>query len=688
MITSAAAHSLGSRNLILVSGVMVMCAYGAFRLAARHAGEGLSRTRSTTQQSRVSPRELVRAVGSHRHLQVIIAVILLTFIVDELVDFQFQTIAQHLYKGEALTAFQARYFLYLNSACLLLQFFFTAWVVRRVGVGGMLMIGPVTLGVFSIGSVFAPGIVSTVLTRFMENLNRYTFNRTGMELLFLPLPAELRNRTKSFVDIFVDRSGRGLAGVMLASLIALGVRDVRVVATLTIFCAIVWALLARRAHREYIGIVRDRLQRRRLDLESVRITVVDPETIAMLQRIALTGTGRQASYALSLLADAPGYNASELLLQLKQSPLREVREKVFAIAGGIPEVDLLPEALDEIARLGEALDAAVAYVLAVTPDASSRASVFLNSSGHRLAQAALAAMERLPAIAAAVITKDWLGQRMKSPDPKSRALAAVAWGLLPEHSQTSARSSRLLALVVDQDPSVAAAACRAAGARKDRGCVEAILRRMSEAAVRTAAIESLAAYGSPIAGALGDFLTAVNLPITVRLRIPRVLQRIADQGSVDVLLRALNQLSDAALRAATLKALVRLRDSSPELQFGESFVTGQILAEARRYFELYAALDPFRRHAKPRSATSLLVRTIEDRLKQTLERLFHLLGLRHPLGEMQAAHMAVRTGRREQYQAALEFLENVLDRPLKNVLLPLLDEPDRLAAHGRSLFGV
>ncbi len=687
-LTSAAAHSLGSRNLILVSGVMAVFAYGAFRLAARHAAGDLSQVRGAREQKQFSSRELLRSIGSHRHLQVIIAVILLTFIVDELVDFQFQAIAQRLYKGEVLTAFQARYFLCLNSACLLLQFFFTAWVVRRAGVGGTLQIGPMTLGVFSLGSVLAPGIVSTVIMRFMENLNRYTFNRTAMELLFLPLPAELRNRTKAFVDIFVDRLGRGLAGVALALLLALGVRNPRAFALLTIFCAAIWMMLARRAHREYLGVVRDRLQRRRLDLESARITVGDPETIAMIEPIALTGTARQACYALGLLADAPDYDASGLLLKLKKSPLGEVRAKVFEMAAALPEVNLIPEALDEVSRTGEALKAAVAYVLAVSPDTHSHAAGFLHSGSHVLAEAALEAMARKPEIAAAVITEEWLERHLKSPDPKSRALAAFAWGVRPADSLAGARRSPLLALVEDEDPKVAAAACRAAGARTDRDCVEAILRRTSEPLVRAAAIESLAAYGNRITGLLGDCLTDEKVPVAVRRQIPRVLQRVADQRSVEVLVRALNQLQDVGVRATCLKALLRLRETKPNLEFGESFVTEQVLVEARRYFELYAALDAFRQYAQPRSATGLLVRTIEDRLKQIIERLFKLLGLRYPLEEIQAAYAAVQTRRKEQFQAALEFLDNVLDRPLKRVLVPLLDAPDRVAEHGRALFGV
>ena len=49
--------------------------------------------------------------------------------------------------------------------------------------------------------------------------------------------------------------------------------------------------------------------------------------------------------------------------------------------------------------------------------------------------------------------------------------------------------------------------------------------------------------------------------------------------------------------------------------------------------------------------------------------------------------MAVNRKRPEQYTAAIEFLDNVLDREQKRIVLPLLDESS-LTAAGRDLFGI
>src|SRR4029077_5074165 len=70
------------------------------------------------------------------------------------------------------------------------------------------------------------------------------------------------------------------------------------------------------------------------------------------------------------------------------------------------------------------------------------------------------------------------------------------------------------------------------------------------------------------------------------------------------------------------------------------------------------------------------------------ERVFRLLGLRYSLEDMHAVYLAVRRNRGEQYLAALDFLDTVLDPPLKRVLLPLLDSSEGIAQRGRDLFGL
>ena len=44
---------------------------------------------------------------------------------------------------------------------------------------------------------------------------KYSLDKTSRELLYLPLPLGLKRRVKVFIDTFVERASRGLAGLEL-----------------------------------------------------------------------------------------------------------------------------------------------------------------------------------------------------------------------------------------------------------------------------------------------------------------------------------------------------------------------------------------------------------------------------------------------------------------------------------------
>ena len=101
---------------------MVILAFGAFLGAIRRKGAALGGARAAdAEKIEFSARDIFAAVARYRHLQAIIAITLLTFIVDELVDFQFQAMAKHGFRGDQVTAFFGGFFVYLNLVSLALQ---------------------------------------------------------------------------------------------------------------------------------------------------------------------------------------------------------------------------------------------------------------------------------------------------------------------------------------------------------------------------------------------------------------------------------------------------------------------------------------------------------------------------------------------------------------------------------------
>jgi AAA family ATP:ADP antiporter len=687
--TAQLVDHIGPRHLLLASAATVVVAWVAFMALTRLPNVTIGQAKGAEDEEQFTFGELAGSIRQYRHLQVIITIIVFTYIVDTMVNYQFSAMARARYSNARdLTAFFGNFYgIWLNLLNFVLQFFVTAAVVRRFGVGGTLQIMPLTIGVASAVTASAPAMWSAAAARMSEAASRYTFNKTGMELLYLPLPQELKNRTKAFLDVFVDRFARGIGGVVLILLtkqLGLGVPGIALV--VLGFC-VVWSILSIRARNEYVATVRKRLEMRRLDLDSLRIKVNDAATIRLLEETVETGNARQAAYALSLLGEARDYRLTELLERQAANPAPEVREQVYLLARDANYRALFEKALAEIrsARAGDthaAIEPAVDYLLSMSDDVPELATRLITHPNQTVARSAVAALVSYPVAAQKVLTPERLGEYATSPDAGKRVLAAIAVRV-----QGDPDSALLSKLILDPEPEVAAVACETAGRTHNRAHLGPLLQRLATAKARGPAIEALARYGEKITGTLADIMLDETMPVPVRRQIPRVLHRVPHQRSVDTLMSAL-EVEDLSVRSSVLRSLNKLRESHPKFSYGREPVMHQILKETRYYYEMSAAVAPFKEHAEG-SAARLLVHTLEDRLRLSLERLFHLLGLRYPPREIYAAYVALGEGlKSDKATAALEFLDNVLEREVKRIVMPLLDDSLRVAQTGRELYGI
>src|ERR1051326_1405084 len=270
--TTQMVRFIGTNNLLFSSAPLVLLAYGCYLVAVTGRGDSVVKARAADSgEADFSFRDIAGDIVRSRHIQALMLIMTAQFIVDTFIDYQFKYMAKTAFRGDALTAFLGRFYgRYLNIAELALPFFFTTAIVRRLGIGGTLQVMPVSLAAASIFTFLPPSVFSASLARLTEASTRYTLARTGNELFYMPLPLELRNRVKAFIDIFMDRAARGISGLIL--IVCAPFVGVRGVAILTLCIAVPWVILTVYAHREYVRTLRRRIEARRLDLGSVRVT--------------------------------------------------------------------------------------------------------------------------------------------------------------------------------------------------------------------------------------------------------------------------------------------------------------------------------------------------------------------------------------------------------------------------------
>jgi len=241
----------------------------------------------------------------------------------------------------------------------------------------------------------------------------------------------------------------------------------------------------------------------------------------------------------------------------------------------------------------------------------------------------------------------------------------------------------LYILMDDPDPEVVISAIKGAGLTGHPDFIRILLSFLGQRTVlKNAASDALVSYGDAILDHLEACLSNNYLADNVRKHLPEVITASGSQKAVDILSRHLMQ-PNPGLRYEVIRAMNRLRIKSSHLLFDKAHIISKIKTEAEDYLDMLRILyaqkqidsdtERQNRHSKIAKARQQLIRGLEIRLDASLERLFRLLGLKYPPTEMFKAYKGIRSEDLEIRMSAMEFLDNVLDINLKQVLMPVIE---------------
>lgn len=159
------------------------------------------------------------------YLKSIGVVILVSVIVSTLIDFQFKTGAKQTYPSTRdLAGFFSSYYGWLNVATLFVQLLLTGKILSKLGLASSLNIAPSALLTGSVAIMLWPGLTTAMVTRMADAILRNSIHRSGMEIIYMAVPASIVKAVKTFLDVVVERAGDASAGfiILLFSLFSSG----------------------------------------------------------------------------------------------------------------------------------------------------------------------------------------------------------------------------------------------------------------------------------------------------------------------------------------------------------------------------------------------------------------------------------------------------------------------------------
>ncbi|NNE44687.1 MAG: hypothetical protein HKN12_10790, partial [Gemmatimonadetes bacterium] len=251
----------------------------------------------------------------------------------------------------------------------------------------------------------------------------------------------------------------------------------------------------------------------------------------------------------------------------------------------------------------------------------------------------------------------------------------------------------LRSLAASEDPLVVREVAAAMSAAPRRAFLETLREMLAVRDARRDARAALVALGEPAFDYLARSLEDTSLPLRIRRHIPRTISRFDTDRAGPVLLSRLNVDPEGTVRFKILRGLGSLRRRHPNLPLDNAVLDESIEANIRRLLELLDwRLSLLRTAADaPERITpvhTLIVELLEHKETHATERLFRLFSLRYPREDFKKIHRGAISGDPKARASARELLENVLQPPMTDAVLGLLDDiPDaqRLAA-GRAYY--
>ncbi|WP_318309108.1 Npt1/Npt2 family nucleotide transporter [Flagellimonas crocea] len=687
-LTSIFAPLLGNDAMIFIAALLLFGCFPLLRfiwkLRVNKLDEFKQKKRITTVDGH--PFKLIL---KSRHLTYMALIVAVGVLVAKLVDYLFSDFAaRSIEDPEELTAFFAFWFSSFNLLSLAVQLFLTHRIVGVWGVGFSLLLLPLGILFGSVFFLFLPELSAIVAIKAMDGVLKQSINKSASELLALPLPFDLKNKTKSFIDVVVDSVATGVAGILLIFFVKgldVGTTSITV---LIIFLVLVWIFFIGILRKEYYATFKKNLESATDKNKHVDIRTKPVSVLSGMRNVFAHGTEEQILFMLNKLMEINDRRFTDDVVELLEHPSLEVKAAAMRNLYYLNSSSMVAN-IPQLLKYGdEELTLATFEYLLLHADQNEEFvfDEFLDSDEELIRDTALFCLARESAgnhtLKLKYDLKGRLQSRLESSSGAIDPLVLKAIG--------ASGYKQFYPIILDnldaKNEALVRPAIVASGISMSPLFIDKLLHLLPNKLLRPLVVEALNSYGPRILPILVSLVKKRKIPLQVCRFVPLVIKSFKSKEAVHYLFQLFDDV-DLSVRLEVVRALSDIRKERPTLHFNRFKVIAKIFEECKLYHQTLSAMHTqiiisYRNRKKSgaeikmeeRDARASLLELLERRLDAGLERIFKLLGLKYVQEDVQNAYLGLLSPKEEARNKAIEFLDNLLTGNLKQKLLPIIEE--------------
>lgn len=679
--------SLSTENLLYVCIILLMLSMGIiYFISADSRQIDYKHTDNRKEQSSSIIKAVLKVARSRYQLTIAI-IIGLTMMTTTFTDYQFKAIAFEAYPETGdLTSFMGMFYAGISLASLGIQVLLSTQIIKKMGLTGALLSRPVGMLAGALLMAVEPVLASVVILNGVDGATRYSIDKTGRELLFLPLSQYTKKQTKVFIDIFVDRFSRGLGGLMLLGFIFVLNWTAAMLTWVVITLLVVWTILVIRAKKGYIEKFRNSVQKQLIGIDSIALDLNESTIYSVIQESLQSTDDTQVLHTLYLLEDSDIAKIADDLRRFLKHQNREIKLQALQLLQDVESVNLTDEIKSLLADEDPEIRLETIYYLCrhSREDPTAVIKSYLAHDDYKLKSAALGCASKHNSGDATDLVDEKFFEQLLDENEKDavviKAQIADALGYIKDDSISRKYLTRLLQ---DDHPSVVRKTIASMGRLQNDRFVPLLIQKMNNGEFTIEIKKALASFGADYLTLYKDRFFNQKLEENIRKRIPGIFAYLPEQISVDHLLDML-AIERPDLRYHVIKALNKINRQDLSLAIDQALIGSTIEIEALSYFELLEVklLQP------ANLPNQILLRALDEKMAQATERIFRLLGLIYDSRDMYGTYLALQSLSWDKRSAAIEFMDNILKDKHHGYIFPIIDKLNEfeILKAGRTLF--
>ena len=635
----------------------------------------------------------LRLISKSKHLTYIALITGIGVVVARLVDFQFSDFAQQaIPDSDDLAAFFGFWFSTFNVVALVIQLFLTNKILTKLGVSSTLLILPLTVAFGSLLFLTFPELWVLIIIKGIDGSAKQSVNKAAVELSIMPIPIQVKNQAKSYIDVVVDSLATGVAGFLLIFLIKRLNLDSTYITVIILLFTFVWILFIYRLREAYFSSFKENIQKT-LSSELKKNTKSE-NTITDIKNIFLNGDEESILNTLERLKDYKLTSFNSSVLKLLEHSSKKVKARAIEYLYSFEGIDIL----DKVEKLVYEEDDLLAYmsldyVLAHSPISDeSFFNKYLNHENEYIANGALLSLAKQS------FNNSKLGIRYKVIERLEAKVVALNSGKLSNrkeilagllmsiaYSRMTSNYHLIRKYLKDENSYIAKFAAISAGITSDEVFIKDLLNALSEKKHRKRAIEALSNYGPKIIDFIFRLDNSGLLKPSTKKFLPKIVESFNNEKAVRILLRLLKS-ENAITRLSASNSLIKILKKNSNLTVSTRVIKNQILRESSNYkntLEIIASIqDLIKRDIKDEvkdnnqqvyQSRKKLISELEILLDNNLKCIFNLLGLIYNEEDIKMTYVGIQSEIKEAKINSLEFLDNILQRKIKTMVLPIIE---------------